>query len=55
MGNICVHETGCHTLTPLLTTCKHLLFYAEKIAHEERICLQNSLGGGAGGGGAGKV
>ena len=26
------YATGCHTLTPPLTMCKHLLFYAEKTA-----------------------
>ena len=31
---------------PQLAKCKHLLFYAEKTALLDRVCLQNSLGGG---------
>ena len=31
---------------PQLTKCKHLLFYAETTALSDRVCLQNSLGGG---------
>ena len=44
MGNIC------NRLSPPLTKCKHLVFYWEKTALWNRVCLQNSLGGGGGGG-----
>ena len=48
MGNICNRLSHSYAQTYKV---QNLLFYAEKTALQDRVCLQNSLGGGGGGGG----
>ena len=40
------YVTGSYRLTPRSTECKHLLKDAAFHSLQDRICLQNSLGGG---------
>ena len=44
------YVTGSYRLTPRRTECKHLLKDLAFNSLQDRICLQNSLGGGGGGG-----
>ena len=41
------YVTGSYRLTPRSTECKHLLKDSAFNSLQDRICLQNSLGGGA--------
>ena len=41
------YVTGCQRLTPRSTECKHLLKDSAFNSLQDRICLQNSLGGGS--------
>ena len=43
-----MYVTGSYRLTPRSTECKHLLKDSAFNSLQERICLQNSLGGGGG-------
>ena len=43
------YVTGCHTLRPPDTECKHLAFNAAMIDLKDRVCLPNSPGGGRSG------
>ena len=43
------YVTGYHTLRPPDTECKHLAFNSAMIDLKDRVCLQNSPGGGRSG------
>ena len=48
-NNKVIYVTGSYRLTPQRTECKHCLEDSAFNFLQDRLCLQNSLGGGGGG------